>query len=126
MGTKRLKLAKGLGDFVPVAANFTELKKEYDENNEEFDPGDDNQQVAETYDNLIYDELVVQMLCNLESREKLVFLYQLLRDGGFQIDHAAFAKTIDLSRRQYMRVLESVRLKTQLMVFGYKRHKEFK
>lgn len=121
MGKKRLKIARGLGDFVPVSVNFSQIKSEFEDNGLEFDPGDDGLQKKRLEANLEYEEMIVQILCNLELREKLIFVYQLLRDGGYQIDHGAFAKTVPISRRQYMRALDDVRIKSLLYIIGYKR-----
>jgi hypothetical protein len=82
MGNKRLKLAKGIGDFVPVSMNFSKLEIENDENKSEYNPSDDGFESERVQDNLVYEEMVVQILCNLDPREKLIFMYQLLRDGG--------------------------------------------
>lgn len=120
MGSKRHKLARGLGNFVPLSVNFSELEKEMEENEVEYEPGDDGLQEKQILDNLAYEEMIVNILCNLDMREQLVFIFQILRDGGYQIDHAAFAKVVHLSRRQYMRVLDDVRLKSWLFVQGYK------
>lgn len=120
MGLKRHKLAKGLGDFVPVSVNFSELEKDMEEDQIEFEPSDNGEGEHKMVDNLIYEEAVITILCNLESREQLVFLFQLLRDSGYQIDHNSFAKVVHLSRRQYMRILDDVRLKSWLYIEGYK------
>lgn len=119
MGNKRYKLAKGLGDFIPVAISFSQLEKEMEEGEIDYQPGDDGLSEQKLLETIEYEELIVNILCNLDSREQLVFIFQLLRDGGYQIDHAAFAKVVHLSRRQYMRVLDDVRLKSWLFVQGY-------
>jgi len=124
MGLKRHKLAKGLGDFVPVSVNFSELESmsmaDNDDDCPRYEPSDDGSAEHKMVDNLIYEEAVVTILCNLETREQLVFLFQLLRDSGYQIDHNSFAKVVHLSRRQYMRILDDVRLKSWLYIEGYK------
>jgi hypothetical protein len=127
MGSQRHKLARGLGDFVPVSINFSQLEKDFEENESEFEPSDNGAQEDKMMDNLVYEEAVVNILCNFEPREQLIFVFQLLRDGGYQLDHASLAKVVNLSRRQYMRILEDVRLKSWLYIQGYKarsRHKE--
>jgi hypothetical protein len=124
MGKKRLKLAKGVSDFVPVSMNFSDLEKDVADGTLEYEPGDNGLETRRLEENLKYEEMVVQILCNLEEREQMVFLFQLLRDGGYQIDHGSFAKVVQLSRRQYMRVLDEVRMKAGLIVIGYNRHKE--
>jgi hypothetical protein len=119
MGNKRLKLAKGLGNITPVSVNFSDLQTEFDEQEVAFDPSDGGLEEKRLQDGVEYEEMVVQILCNLEMREKVVFVYQLLRDGGYKIDHASFAKTIGLSRPQFNRVLEMVRTKSMLYILGY-------
>ena len=130
MGIKRLKLHRGLGDFVPVAMNFSQLEQQAEDGELEYDPGDNCLEQKRLQDNLQYEEMIVLILRNLEPREKLIFTFQLLRDNGYQIDHGSFAKSINLSRRQYMRVLDDVRIKSALFVAGYSRqfksHKESK
>jgi len=122
MGDKRLKLVRGLVNFIPKSVNFSELEEKYPMDDGEFgyDPGDGGLEQERLENTIAYEELVIQILCNLEPREQLVFVYQLLRDGGYQIDHASFAKTIILSRRQFMRIVANVRQKTKLYILGYK------
>ena len=119
MGDKRLKLARGLGNITPMSVNFSDLEVQYEENEQEFDPSDNGLETLRMQESVEYEQLIVQILCNLEPREKLVFVYQLLRDGGYKIDHAAFGKTVGITRVQYMRVLQTVRTKTALFVAGY-------
>ncbi len=126
MGIKRLKLAKGISDFVPTSINFSELEIKAIENGIAFNPGDDNLEVKRLENKMEYEEMVAQILFNLETREKLIFVFQLLRDGGYQIDHASFAKSLKISRRQYMRVLSVVRAKAHLLVIGYQRLRKVK
>lgn len=121
MGNKRLKLARGVGGVIPTTINFSELEREMKENNVNFDPSDNGFERQRLDDSLEYEELIVRILYNLEARERLVFVYQLLRDNGFQIDHTAFAKTIHIGRRQYMRILDRVRMKSMLFMMAYRR-----
>ena len=127
MGKKRLKLHRGLGDFIPISVNFSQLEQDMEDGTLGYDPGDNGLEKKRLQDNMQYEEMVVQILCNLEEREKLIFVFQLLRNDGYQIDHGSFAKAVSLSRRQYMRVLSTVRLKSSLFVAGYSgRHKSHK
>ena len=121
MGNKRLKLARGVGGVIPTTINFSELEREMKENNVDFDPSDNGFERQRLDDSLEYEEIIVRILYNLEARERLVFVYQLLRDNGFQIDHTAFAKTIHIGRRQYMRILDRVRMKSMLFMMAYRR-----
>jgi len=122
MGNKRLKLARGFVNFIPKSVNFSELEEKYpiDDGEFSYDPGDDGLEQDRLIDSIAYEELVVQILCNLEPREQLIFVYQLLRDSGYNIDHSSFAKTIHVTRRQFMRIVASVRQKTRLYILGHK------
>ena len=130
MGKKRIKIYRGLTNFVPISVNFSQLERETDESEIAYEPGDGGLEAQRLHDNLQFEELVAQILCNLEDRERMVFMFQLLRDSGYQLDHGTLAKIVNLSRRQYMRVLEEVRLKAALFVVGYRKrqqsHKELK
>jgi c-di-GMP-related signal transduction protein len=130
VGKKRLKIAKGVGSFIPISMNFSALERDVKSGELAFDPSDGGLEKKRLQSNLQYEEMIIQILSNLEKREKLVFIFQLLRDGGYQIDHGSFAKVVNLSRRQYMRVLDTVRIKSALYVAGYisykKSHKESK
>ncbi len=119
MGNKRLKLVRGLGNFIPKVVNFSELEDQL-EDQPLYNPGDDSAEQERIMNGVMYEELIVNILCNLEPREQIVFVFQLLRDAGYQIDHAAFAKTQHLSRRQFMRILEGVRQKSKLYILGYR------
>ena len=119
MGVKRLKLAKGISAFVPTSMNFSQLEIQAVENEMEFNPSDNSLETKRLENTMEYEEMVAQILFNLEMREQLIFVFQLLRDGGYQIDHASFAKSLKISRRQYMRVLSIVRAKAHLLVIGY-------
>ena len=120
MGKKRYKIAKGPGPILPISVNFSSLERELEEDSIPFDPSDGGLEEKRLENNLAFEEMIIQLLCNLELREKLIFIFQLLRDNGYQIDHGSFAKTISLSRRQYMRILKDVRLKSSLFIKGYK------
>lgn len=130
MGNKRLKIHRGLSKMIPLSINFSQLQKQLEDGDISYEPSDDGFERKRLEDNLQYEEMVVQILLNLEEREKLIFIFQLLRDNGYQIDHGSFAKITNLSRRQYMRVLDDVRLKSALFIAGYSNkfqsHKESK
>lgn len=119
MGKKRLKIHRGLNGMIPRSMNFSELEQQVEDGELAYEPSDNGLERKRLEDNLQYEEMVVQIMCNLEDRERLIFIFQLLRDGGYQIDHGSFAKVLKLSRRQYMRVLDDVRIKSALFVAGY-------
>lgn len=126
MGEKRTKVKNGLSSFIPRTINFSEIEREKMEENPDYGDGtynlgDNGEEVEKLEQKLQYEELVMQMLYSLEGNERLIFLYQILRDYGYQIDHESFAKTLHLKRSRYMDILGTVRLKTYLVVSGYRK-----
>lgn len=103
--------------FIPQTSNFSELDKNQDEQDDlQFDPMDQVQQVRnETEDKLDYEILIMQVMNNLNDREKIVFLFQLMRDDGYRIDHYSCSKVIHVTLRTYMNFLKRVRLKTAVI-----------
>lgn len=124
MGLKRHKLAYGLGDYVPTTINLAQLQNEYDEDQSEYELSDQGMEQRRIENSIEYEEMIVHILFNLEQREKLIFIFQILRDGGYQIDHASFAKAINLSRSQYMKLLDVVRTKSLLLLIGYQKTRD--
>lgn len=119
MGQHRLKLSRGLKDFVPVSVNFSSIDSETNEELADFEPSDGGLEQKRLLDSIEYEEMVALILYHLEPREKLIFTFQLLRDSGYKIDHGSFAKIIRLSRPQYMKILKEVRMKAYLYMIGY-------
>jgi hypothetical protein len=114
---KRMKLGNGVGlQFIPQCYNFSDLEIEGEDGEMSFDPTDDGACEENLYDDQIYNTLLIQILYNLTDREKLIFLYQLLRDQGYAIDHESFAKTLKIKRTWYMTLLAGVRRKTAFII----------
>jgi len=115
---KRIKLHTGLRFFYPVCYNFSDLETKTEDGEMVFDPTDNGEQIEILYDNEEYNSLIVQVLYNLSDTEKLIFLYQLLRDQGYAIDHGSFAKTLKITRAKYMALLSVVRSKSAFIIKG--------
>lgn len=122
MGTKRNKIIVGLKGYIPQTINFSELKKMENSDNQavEADWGDEGLQMEKLEVGMEFEELIVQMLYNLKGNERIIFLYQLLREFGYQIDHGSFAKTLKMNRQKYMEILGTIRLKTYLVTYGHR------
>lgn len=127
--TRRLKVGGRLKGFIPTTVNFSELDARRvdspsDDNsrylNEPY--GDDGGMFVETLEESIdYEKMIVQMIYSLDPNEKLIFMFQLFRDMGYQIDHGSFARALKMSRVKYMNILKMVKFKTLLMVQERKR-----
>ena len=119
----RLKVKHGLKGYIPQTFNFSDIPHDHGNDNrfdelEGFDPGDEGDQLLSVEESVDFEKMVLQVLFNLNQREKIIFLYQMLRDNGFQIDHGSFAQTLSISRVEYMNILKNVKLKTFFVVKG--------
>lgn len=126
MQYKRNKIVLGLTGFVPESINFSEFEKPNinDEDSVVSQFGDDGLFSEKMEANFEFEELIVQILFSLEGEERIVFLYQLLRDFGYQIDHGSFAKTLFMKRQKYMHVLKNVRRKIMIILDQRSLHKK--
>lgn len=108
---------------LPETVNFSEIEEEAKKNGFDFtsfEVSDMGQQMEDIQDDLQYEKLTIQILANLDQREKIVFMFQLLRDFGFAIDHKSCAKTLEINRQGYMKLLSIVRKKASLIVYQSK------
>jgi hypothetical protein len=115
---KRLKVLSGL-DWIPRAYSFTQIesKRETEDGwKDPFELSDDGSGESKIHEEFDEEKLILQILYNLEEREKLIFCYQLLRDNGYQIRHSAFAQTIGINRQRYMVWLKRVRDKAKSII----------
>jgi hypothetical protein len=115
---------------VPVAYNFSNLyevseRNENNETDESFDISDEGKEVEAAYEKLDLENMVVFILDNLDDRDKVIFLFQLLRDNGYHLTHETCAKTMHLNRQWYLDRLAMVRTKVKLYLYG-KRQSEGK
>lgn len=80
-----------------------------DNEDNEIELGDGLEQVNKTYDTIEFDTLLLQILHTLDDREKVIFLFQVLRGSGYNIAHEPFQKTMHISKKTYVRVLKCVK-----------------
>lgn len=114
--SKRLKVKSGLV-FLPTAYSFSKIESSLPEGVELDDVlGDQGTSANKLVDDFALEQLILQVLYNLDEREKIIFCYQLLRDNGYQIKHGAFAKTIGINRQRYMVWLKRVRDKASAII----------
>lgn len=114
--SKRLKVKSGLV-FLPTAYSFTKIEASLPEGVELEDVlGDQGTSSKKLVDDFALEQMILQVLFNLDEREKIIFCYQLLRDNGYQIKHGAFAKTIGINRQRYMVWLKRVRDKASAII----------
>lgn len=97
---------------ITESINFNKLVVNNGETTEEFDIGDDEQNNNELYSRIQVDGLLMELLKKLNDREKVILMFQLLRDSGYMLRHEDCAKTISITREGYMSLLKDVRIKS--------------
>jgi len=104
-------------NFLPKSFNFSEIEPDEDGNILDGDSFNDNgDEVRQTESSLFTEQVILQVLFNLKDREKIVFMYQLLRESGFEIDYTSCADTIGIQRQSYMKTLSIVKKKASVII----------
>ena len=93
--------------FLPAAYPFSDFDLE--DKPEQF--GDDSQSERRMYSNITANISVIKILSSLEDQHKIVFMFLLLRESGFNLTHEECAKILSISRQSYMKLAKSVKLK---------------
>lgn len=119
---KRTKY-QGLG-ILPISVNFSDLDVESESDELTYDTGDDGKQAEEMYDTLELENSIFQILNNLNDREKVIFLYQLVRESGYRLDHESCAETMHIKRQWYMTMLGHVKYKAKIILKEYSKYKD--
>jgi hypothetical protein len=89
--------------------NFGEMGVVTDEGVEHFDLGDNGEQAEGIISALQADFLLLSLLQRLNDRQKVILLYQVLREAGYNLNHEDCARTLSLSRKQYMFYVRKVK-----------------
>jgi hypothetical protein len=110
---KKNKAAKNKLIYVPKSYNFSEMETE---EGEQFDVSDNFYHNNALYDELDFEILFLDILSNLSDREKIVFLFCIVREYGHNIDHKSFAKTMGIVKESYMVIKRRVQQKTAIIV----------
>lgn len=100
--------------FIPHSTNWSEMETPNDnsfEQSKEFDAGDESQQIDQTLSNLQADQTLFKLLMNLDDRGKIILLYQVLREAGYNLTHQECAKTLNMSRVWYSSETKEVKQK---------------
>lgn len=100
--------------FIPTSKNISEFPEFKNDNGEieTFDIGDESKAVDQVDSNLQADALLLQLLSNMDDRSKIILLYQVLREAGYNLNHDDCAKTLSLSREHYMSLVKVVKNKS--------------
>lgn len=91
--------------FIPQSINFSDIANDTDFN---ISVIEDYQQ--ELGDSQEFELLLAHMLTNLkDNKTRMILLFQIMRDLGFQFDHQSCAKIIGIEYRHYVFVLDNLR-----------------
>jgi len=90
--------------------NFSELEQP---DGKSFDKGDDGSVEDAMYSSIQADSLLLNLLERMDDRDKIILMYQVLRESGFNLNHADCAKTLSISRERYMVLLKAVKKRSE-------------
>lgn len=96
---------------IPESKNFSE----YDllAENGHFDAGDDGLGEVSMYSIIQTDMYMYNLLLNFSEKQKITFLYLLMREAGYSLTHEECAKTLSMKRETYMNIVRVVKKKAQ-------------
>jgi len=100
--------------FLPKAYPFSDFVFEKDENQHQF--GDEGEQEEKMFSQTNAEMLITKINSSLSDRDKVVFMYLLLRESGYKLTHDECAKTLSVSRQTYMKLVKNVKLRAAKLI----------
>lgn len=92
--------------FLAESTNFSEMGYP---DRKEFDQHDEGEQEDKMYGQIQADRYLLLLLRGFNDRQKIILMYQLLREAGYNLNHEDCAHTIGLTRGRYMGLLKEVK-----------------
>jgi len=89
---------------MPESKNFSEYSDDG-----EFDRSDDGNEEDSFYSKVNAESILLQILSTLNDKQKIVLLYQVVRELGYDLTHEECARTLSMGRVNYMMFLREVR-----------------
>lgn len=74
-----------------------------------FDFGDNNKAVEEMESQVQADLSLLILLKKMDDRQKIILMFQFLREAGHNFNHADCATVIGITRERYMVLLKEVK-----------------
>lgn len=107
--------------YAATSRNWSEIYTQTPEQNNEdgpmgYDKGDDGEQASQTESNVQADQLLLKLLSNLDDRGKIILMYQILRETGYNLTHEECARTLNMSRVWYSSETKEVKQKCQKII----------
>lgn len=91
---------------VASSQNFSEMELP---DGEPFDAGDNGDAADQMVSMVQADAMLLGLLCGMNDREKIILMYQILRESGYNLNHSECAKTLNITRERYMVILKGVK-----------------
>lgn len=92
--------------FLAQSYNFSDM--DYLDGNQ-FDAGDEGKAQEQILGNMQADAYLLGLLLKMSDRHKIILMYQLLREAGYNLNHSDCAKTLGITRERYMTLLKEVK-----------------
>lgn len=89
--------------------NFSEYEQQTEDG--QFDVGDNGLSENAMYSIVQMDMFLYSLLLNFSELQKIVFLYLLMRESGYNLTHEECARTLSMKRESYMTVMRAVKKK---------------
>lgn len=100
---------------IATSKNFSEFNLQTDEYSME-DIMEANDQ-GKASDAMLSDvqaaDMLLDLLFKMNDRQKIILMYQLLREAGYNLTHEDCAKTLNLTREHYIFLVTGVKKKSQ-------------
>lgn len=78
-----------------------------------FDKGDNNLQADQMFSKVNSETILIKILENLNDREKIILLYQVMKYFGYDMTQERLAKTLNFSRISYIALWKKVKVKCE-------------
>jgi len=90
--------------FLAEATNFTDF-------GELFDVSDEGSEEDQLYGGLEVETLLIKFLAELDDRQKIIFLLQIIKEAGYKLTQNDCADILSISKDRYKDSLEKVRIR---------------
>jgi len=92
--------------FLAQSYNFSEMNYP---DGQSFDKSDDGSGADSMASVLQADAYLLHLLIGMNDRDKVILLYQIMREAGYNLNHADCAKTLSITRERYMVLLKNIK-----------------
>lgn len=79
----------------------------------QFDATDNGRAEENMYTVIQTDVLLFNLLLNFSEIQKIIFLYLMMRESGYNLTHEECARTLSMKRESYMTVMRAVKKKAE-------------